>query len=277
MSGWRRNWRWNETESKKYCEKCGKEIKYRDAGFNGIAIPLPCECIIAEREKEHTEQSKQGYAKTAEHWYTASGIKKRYKNILLDDITALRGQENAYDTALTFFEEYKAEQPLDGFGLVGGVGSGKTYITAALVNQIVKYRLESMTDEEKKNAAKGQFKPVPVRFISFTELFERLKPSNDEDSESLMQKVKNAKILVVDDLGACKITEWITDRLFEIVDYRYCEELPIIYTTNILPNNLKAVVDKTISDRIDRITDRLKEMSKIEIVTAQSQRNPPAK
>lgn len=261
--------------NKKYCDKCGKEIKYRDTGFNGIAIPTPCECVIAEREKEQAEQLKQGYTKTAEYLSTTSGIKKKHKSILLDNITALRGQERAYNTALVFAEEYKRGQTPNGFGLVGGVGSGKTYIAAALVNQIVRYRLESLTTEEKENATKGKFIFSPALFISFTELFERLKPSNDEGNENLMRKVKNAKILVLDDFGACKITEWITDRLFEIVDYRYCEELPIIYTANLLPDKLKTVVDKGIRERIDRITDRLKEMCTVEAVTAPSQRTPP--
>lgn len=267
----------NETESKKYCDKCGKEIEYKDTGFNGITIPVPCVCVIAEREKEHAEQLKRGYTITAEHLSTVIEIKKRHKNILLDGITALQGQENAYNRALAFAEEYKSGQTPNGFGLVGGVGSGKTYIAAALVNQIVKYRLECLTDEEKENATKGRNITAPVLFISFTELFERLKPNNDESNENLMQKVKTAKILVLDDFGACKITEWITDRLFEIVDYRYCEELPIIYTTNILPEKLKTVVDKGIRERIDRITDRLKEMCKVEVVTTQSQRTPPTK
>lgn len=265
----------NETGNKKYCDKCGKEIEYKDTGFNGITIPVPCECVIAEREKEHAEQLKRGYAKIAEYLSTVSGIKKRHKNLLLDGITALQGQENAYNKALAFAEEYKRGQTPNGFGLVGGVGSGKTYIATALVNQIMKYRLECLTDEEKENATKGRNIATPVHFISFTELFERLKPNNDESNENLMQKVKTAKILVLDDFGACKITEWITDRLFEIVDYRYCEELPIIYTTNIPPDKLKTIVNKDIRERIDRITDRLKEMCKVEVVTAQSQRTPP--
>lgn len=218
---------------RKYCNKCGKELKFKDTGFGGITIPVPCDCVTAERKKEQAKQLRRGYNKTLDYLGQISGVRKKHKNILLNNLNALHGQEAAYNRAAAFAEDYKAEKPLTGFGLVGGVGSGKTYITAALVNQIVKYRLDRLTDEEKGNANLGKFITAPVFFIGFTELFERLKPSNDESNDSLMRKVKNAKILVLDDFGACKITEWITDRLFEIVDYRYCEELPIIYTTNI--------------------------------------------
>lgn len=257
-----------KTDKIKTCPKCGKEIEYRETGFNGLTIPLPCECVIAEREKEQAEELKRGYTKTAEYLISVSGVKKRYGNITLEDLNAVSGQEKAFEKALQFAEDYKTGQTLNGFGLIGGVGSGKTYITSALVNQITKTRLERLTDDEKENAAKGKFITAPAMIISFTELFERLKPNKDEQNENLIQTVKNKKILILDDFGACKITEWIADRLFEIIDYRYCEEKPLIYTTNIAPDKLKSVIG-------DRVADRLKEMCKPIIVTTQSQRKPP--
>lgn len=132
----------------------------------------------------------------------------------------------------------------------------KKYIKKKIPRQIVLISVKPLT--------------TPVIFIGFTELFERLKPNSDGKDEKLMQNVKKTKLLVIDDFGAGKITEWMADKLFELIDYRYCEELPIIFTTNVLPDKLKTVIG-------DRVTDRLKEMCEIVVVTSQSQRTSPTK
>ena len=156
-----------------------------------------------------------------------------------------------------------------GFGLCGGVGSGKTYITAALVNQICNYTLDSLTDEEKEKAHFRRFTvTAPALLISSVELFERLKYNAAEKSDGgYMRRIKRAKVLVIDDLGAARVTEWASERLFEIIDYRYVEELPTIYTTNVLPKELKSIIG-------ERTIDRLTEMCEFVSVTAQSQRKP---
>ena len=74
----------------------------------------------------------------------------------------------------------------------------------------------------------------------------------------------------MDDLGAEKPTEWTKERLFEIVDYRYSEELPIVITTNRTP---KEMIDSLGA----RIYDRIKEMCVLVSTAAPSQRKEPNK
>lgn len=250
------------------CPSCGKEIKVNN--INGIIIPETCQCVFEENRKQKEKMLKYGYDKIKPTLIDESGVKKRYRNISFTDIKQVQGQEKAYKKAIDFVEKYKLDEIKNGFGFFGGVGSGKTYITTAIVNEIIAYRLEQLTDEEKENACYGKFiVKVPVIFIGFNELFERIKP-NIDDSEELMRKIKKTKLLVIDDFGSCKLTDWKADKLFELIDYRYSEELPIIFTTNLIPDELKTVVG-------DRIIDRLKAMCEEIVITSKSQRIPPTK
>ena len=198
--------------------------------------------------------------------FSDNGISKKYSGITLEKITHVKGQENAISIANRFLANYAKNSQIKGFALGGGVGSGKTFIVAALVNQFCELWLKKVTDYEKSEAVAGRLKAkAPIRFISHIELLESLK-SNSE----LITKYKKAKIFVIDDLGAARNTEWAEERLFEIIDFRYNEELPTIFTTNLTSEELKEKIS-------NRIYDRLLEMCDFVGVTAPSQRLRVAK
>ncbi len=52
------------------------------------------------------------------------------------------------------------------------------------------------------------------------------------DMDEWMDSVKNADLLLLDDLGAERASEWVRERIFVIVNHRYREELPTIFTSN---------------------------------------------
>ena len=81
----------------------------------------------------------------------------------------------------------------------------------------------------------------------------------------MLHHLKTVELLVLDDLGAEKSSEWTKSVLFEIIDYRYNEMLPILITTNCPPKELKAKIG-------DRSYDRIREMCALVPVTAESQR-----
>jgi len=61
-------------------------------------------------------------------------------------------------------------------------------------------------------------------------------------------------LLVLDDLGAEKVTDWVQDVLFRIVDGRYRAVRPILVTTNLAPNDLPRTIGERITDRLLEIT-----------------------
>lgn len=125
--------------------------------------------------------------------------------------------------------------------LLGGVGTGKTTLAAAVVNAALE-----------KHGVRGQFWPV-------VDLLGRLRATVDEDraietEAEVMGQMCIVPLLVLDDLGANKATEYVEERLFRIVDYRYRQLLPTVVTTNVPLEKLDQRIASRLSDAAVSLT-----------------------
>jgi len=118
----------------------------------------------------------------------------------------------AYDEAKSF-----AEEPEGWLLLRGGYGCGKTHLSAAIANTCVE---------------RGQ----PVLFITVPDLLDHLRaayaPTQAVSYDERFQEVRDAKVLILDDLGTESATPWAQEKLFQILNYRYNARLPTVITTN---------------------------------------------
>lgn len=215
-----------------------------------------------------------GYNQTLNYYRKMAGLKTRQCYYELCCFSPAEGQEKAFQAIQSFTDEFIAGENPTGLLLVGGVGSGKTFMASSVVNNIV----ESLLMSEEEYDAHIRYdggnvdwyeKPNPVRFISVVELVDKLRAfysdSNPWGSGMLMTEIKEIDLLILDDLGAEKASDWVREKLFEIIDYRYNEDLPLIVTTNCVPDELKEKIGS-------RNFDRLREMCAMVPVTAKSQR-----
>ena len=101
-----------------------------------------------------------------------------------------------------------------GLFIEGPRGTGKTKLAAIIAN-------------EKAKAGK------PVLFSSVPDLLSDIRATFDGGrTAAILQTVREAPCLVLDDLGAERMTEWVSEQLFSIINYRYNERLQTIVTTN---------------------------------------------
>ena len=102
--------------------------------------------------------------------------------------------------------------------LKGSYGTGKTHLAAAIAN----YRL-----------ANGD----PVLFITVPDLLDHLRsaygPSSEVAYDETFEQVRNAPMLILDDLGAESPTAWALEKLYQLFGYRHVRRLPTIITTNV--------------------------------------------
>lgn len=99
--------------------------------------------------------------------------------------------------------------------LSGGVGIGKTGLAVSLA-YIVHMQGRS------------------VRIGTFTEILDEMRPKQGfGEKETEPADLYKPKLLVLDDLGTQKVTEFVQERLFAIIDGRYQRGLPTIITTNL--------------------------------------------
>ena len=118
----------------------------------------------------------------------------------------------------------------------GNVGTGKSYTAAAIANELL-----------------GQMHSVIM--TSFIKLLDEMSDFERDDSEYIA-KLNRAKLLIIDDLGAERGTDFSLEKVYDIIDSRYRTGKPIILTTNLEISQMKSCDDI----RYNRIYDRIFEM-----------------
>jgi DNA replication protein DnaC len=91
--------------------------------------------------------------------------------------------------------------------------------------------------------------------LTAADLYARLRPRHGIDSEEEFQTIANAPVLVVDDLGAAKNSEFVEEVNYRLVNHRYELARPTVFTSNFQPSELRDVLG-------DRVTSRLREFAK---------------
>jgi DNA replication protein DnaC len=125
--------------------------------------------------------------------------------------------------------------------LFGDYGVGKTALAIVFLKQ-------KMTEEK------------AGLFISVPDLLDRIRAAFDKDerytADDIIEEAKNIDLLLLDDLGAEKPSEWVKEKLFQIINHRYNELLPIVFTSNLSLDELEKRIG-------ERIVARIAEMSKM--------------
>lgn len=178
----------------------------------------------------------------------------KIKDIYTDDSS----RTEAIKYILNYLENYKNEY-IKGLYLHGNFGTGKTYLIAALFNELAK---------------KGEKSAI----IYFPEFLRTLKASfqkeNPEDTtfSTKYEYIKRIPFLLIDDIGAENVTAWGRDEILgTILQYRANENLPTFFTSNLnieeLENNLAVTKDKSDKVKARRIIERVKLLTNdIEII-----------
>lgn len=110
-------------------------------------------------------------------------------------------------------------------------GSGKTLLACCLANEVLKKQ------------------DVSVKFTTVADYIELVRSSKNEAVKEQMNAIMNTGLLIIDDIGATKEDkDWISDAIYRLVNRRYENMLPTIYTSNVMIDNLKC--DDRISSRI---------------------------
>ena len=112
----------------------------------------------------------------------------------------------------------------DGWLLLSGAsGCGKTHIAAAIVNRLLE---------------RGE----PALFVVVPDLLDHLRaayqPGAEVGYDELFERVRNAPVLVLDDLGTQAPTPWAQEKLFQLINHRFNTRLPTVVTTNLLPEQI---------------------------------------
>lgn len=157
-------------------------------------------------------------------------------------------RRHLYQYARTFINSFKDEKKLKGFYLGGAFRSGKTYLSAAIGNELANQGYD-------------------VIMAYYPELSSNLKNSiGDDDFKDLVNRLKTCDLLILDDFGAESLSPFIRDEVLGVVlNYRMIKSLPVIMTSNIPFGRLMDAAlrrDGSEQEKIKamRIYERMKEL-----------------
>lgn len=190
----------------------------------------PCQCKRSARADVLLAQSR---------------IPSRFMHCSFDNFDTL--QPSLYRALLNakrFVEEY----PVVDVGLIflGSCGVGKTHLAVSALKELIK-------------------KGVPGLFYDFRDLLKEIQDSynpNTHTSElKILAPVFDAEVLVLDELGASKPTEWVQETMTHIINKRYNEKKVTIFTSNYLDMPIGTAYAETLTERVGvRLRSRLYEM-----------------
>ena len=154
-----------------------------------------------------------------------------------------------------------------GLYLTGQVGTGKTHTAwFAVGHWCLSTGIRPYTPRTQGVEGWSTAGPTVI-FTRMTDLLDDLRPG--DFSRQRVRDCQNAKLLVIDDIGAEKASEWTAERLYTIIDHRYANCLPLIVTSNLPPAKL---ADQT----GERSASRLAEMCQVVAMTGTDRRRPAA-
>jgi DNA replication protein DnaC len=222
-----------ETDICAYCSGTGWEPVER----KGVK---PCRCRSTNRREKLLEQSR---------------IPSRYLNCAFDNYfpqgpsssQSFLSQAYALRDAKHLVDEYPN---LDvGLLFLGPCGVGKTHLATAIVKSLIK--------------TKG----VSCLFYDFRDLLKEIQDSYSPvvrtTELAVLAPVYDAEVLVLDELGASKPTDWVRDTMTQIINTRYNDQKVTIFTSNYL-DTTDSPAEETLTDRVGmRLRSRLYEMCKI--------------
>lgn len=135
----------------------------------------------------------------------------------------------------------------DSLYLTGARGVGKTHLAAAVVR-------ERVLDWQPYISREHPWTVPSIRWIATPDLLLDIRDSfrdgSDKSERDIIEEYTDCKLLVLDDLGAEKTTEWSLQTLYTIIDRRYRDEQQTIVTSNLTLNQLGDKLDDRISSRL---------------------------
>jgi DNA replication protein DnaC len=224
------------------CPVC-RDTGWKNVQVEGVERAVRCDCLSQAR---------------AQRLLVQAGIPARYQECDLSGYQTegtQRGVASAKLAVAKFIDHY----PLDKTGLllVGPSGVGKTHLAVAILKELV--------------VSKG----IACLFCDYRDLLKQIQnsynPSVQVTELDLLRPVFQTEVLVLDDLGAVKPTEWVWDTVSVILNTRYNDNRTTIITTNFMDGPAAGLAgprgaarEETLGDRIgERMRSRLCEMCRV--------------
>lgn len=232
------------------CGKCHtpKECTLTKSDGTARTVRCACECSVAQNAKEAEEKRKRDRLQ-----YLDSMRRTGFPDAEMREWTFAKSDhtdqknENIARRYVANFDAMRSQGT--GLLLCGSVGTGKSFLAAAIANELIN-------------------QGTPCLMTNFSRIISRVSEKFGGDQKYL-DDLNRFDLLIIDDLGSERDTEFTWEKVMNVVDARYRAGLPLIITTNL---TLKDLADPS-DIRRQRVFSRLKEMCVFLEVNGADRRN----
>lgn len=225
-----------------HCGKCKGKKQTRLPGTiltggREMVVRCICACQAEENRRKEEAEERRKAMERIERLRNNSLIDDKLRNVRLSTFERNADNQKAYQSAEVYvrkFDEMYANR--QGILFWGPVGTGKSYTAACIANEL----MERM---------------IPVIMTSFVKILQNIQ-GNQEEEKVFMNRMNDAQLLIIDDLGTERNTDYALEKVYNIIDSRYRAGKPLILTTNMTLKEMQETTDI----RYKRIYDRIFEM-----------------
>lgn len=199
-----------------HCPICGREKTWRKGEIMGtvIRVPIMCQCEVDLEEEIRKQEEAKAKQERIERTLALSNLGERFRNASFDSWVTSPGTEKCFEAVKRYADDF-SKFTETGYCIYGRPGNGKSHLAAALVNAVIQRGYTAV-------------------FIEVPDLFSQIKATyGGEGSEDrIMKSLAVCDLLVLDDAGAEKPTDWVQEKFYQIINARYKNHLPVVITTN---------------------------------------------
>ena len=225
----------NQEDGFIYCSICGqpKEKIYHYNAFDEDRCEcIKCRCEIEKEEREKHEEEEREKRMHIERIRQDGMRDDKLRECTFDNDKGFCSKMNIARKYVDEFETLK--QGGNGLLLWGPPGSGKTFFAACIANALIE-------------------REISVYMTNFSTVINTLTGMFSEEKNKFISDISSKQLLVIDDLGIERNTEYVSEQVYNVIDTRYRSGKPMIVTTNISlkdMENPKDLMHKRIFDRV---------------------------
>ena len=219
-----------------YCGKCGMRKERYITLFNRVTkkVQVMCACAETKYYEDQKKQKEEEERRYLESLRINSLMDVRYEDATFEKAIIDSGNKTNMGLCQRYVDKFQEfYENNQGLIMYGDVGTGKSFAAACIANSLL---------------GNG----TSVVMTSFVKVLELI-GSRTSDETEIISRINNAKLVIFDDLGAERKTDYALEKVFDIIDSRYRLKRPMIFTTNLDINDMAQEEDiryKRIFDRI---------------------------
>lgn len=216
------------------CGNCHTPKQCRVKALNNRIMPSTCKCSQELSRREDDEMKKINADADKRSKKKDSNIPIKFNGCTFEDVKVFPDNIAQLNMCKRYARKFDSiRERNQGLLLYGGVGNGKTLLACCIANDLLE---------------KGK----SVYFISLVDAVERFNKF-DDDKDTILNKVMSCSLLIVDDLGAERSTDFAKEIVYNIINTRYEMAKPMIVTANLTIQQMQETTDL----RCKRIYDRV--------------------